>query len=190
MKKSIAVFCGSNSGGSPVYAEAAAQLGAAIALSGRELVYGGACVGLMGVVADNALKNGGRVIGVLPESLRRKELVHEGLSDLHIVAGMHERKAMMAELSEAFIALPGGYGTFDEIFDILTCAQVGLHEKPLLLLNVSSYFDRLLDFLAHCVGEGFLASAHFKMLLHTENPLSALEMLDNFKSEKSSKWLE
>src|SRR6187549_1487199 len=146
----VCVFAGSSSGSRPEYRTAAEDLGRELAARGIELVYGGAHVGLMGGVADAVLAGGGRVTGVIPKALVDKEVAHTGLTDLRIVASMHQRKALMVDLSDAFIALPGGWGTLDEMFEILTWAQLGLHRKPCGLLNVQKYFDRLLAFLDHC----------------------------------------
>lgn len=152
----IAVFCGSRAGASSAYAEAAAALGAALARRGCELVYGGAHVGLMGVVADAALAHGGRVTGVIPGSMVDRELAHRGITDLRIVGSMHERKALMASLADAFLVLPGGMGTLDELCEILTWAQLGLHAKPVGLLEVRDYWRGFLAFLDTAVREGFL----------------------------------
>jgi uncharacterized protein (TIGR00730 family) len=155
----IAVFCGSRAGVSPAYAEAAAALGAALARRRCELVYGGAHVGLMGVVADAVLAHGGRVTGVIPTSMVDRELAHRGLTDLRIVGSMHERKALMASLADAFLVLPGGMGTLDELCEILTWAQLGLHAKPVGLLDVRDYWRGFLAFLETAVAEGFLRAA-------------------------------
>jgi uncharacterized protein (TIGR00730 family) len=160
----LCVFCGSQAGGRPVYAEAARRLGGALAARGWGLVYGGGHVGLMGVLADAALAAGGEVIGVIPQGLVARELAHPGLTRLHVVGTMHERKALMADLAEAFAALPGGFGTADELFEALTWAQLGLHAKPVGLLNVGGYFDPLLDWLDASVREGFVAAEHRRFL--------------------------
>ncbi len=152
----IAVFCGSRAGASPAYAEAAAALGRVLARRGCELVYGGAHVGLMGIAADAAVAAGGRVIGVIPASMVERELAHRGISDLRVVGSMHERKALMALLADAFLVLPGGMGTLDELCEILTWAQLGLHTKPVALLDVRDYWRGFLAFLDTAVGEGFL----------------------------------
>ena len=157
--RSVCVFCGSAMGASPVYRELAVRLGQAIAARGMTLVYGGASVGLMGVVADAALAAGGQVIGVIPTALVHRELAHLGLQDLRIVASMHERKNLMAALSDAFVALPGGVGTLDEVFEMLTWTQLGIHAKPCALLDVDGYFDHLVGFVDHAVKEGFVHRA-------------------------------
>ena len=155
--KRITVYCGSNQGKRPEYAVAAHELGMLLAREKIELVYGGGMVGLMGILADAVLKNGGHVIGVIPEKLVIKEVVHEQLPDLRVVKTMHERKALMAELSDGFIALPGGYGTFDEFFEVLTWGQLGWHPKPVGLLDVAGYYAYLHAFLDHAQSEGFLS---------------------------------
>ncbi len=162
---SLCVFCGSNTGAKPAYTEAAQTLGRLLA--GREitLVYGGGKVGLMGTVADAALQAGGKVTGVIPQSLVEKEVEHIGLTELHVVGSMHERKALMADLSDGFIALAGGMGTLDELFEILTWAQLGFHAKPIGLVNTLGYYDHLLAFLQNALAEGFVRDAHLQTLL-------------------------
>lgn len=157
--RSICVYCGSQPGASPAYARAAAALGESIARDGLTLVYGGASVGLMGIVADAALAAGGRVVGVMPRILMRRELAHTGLTELVTTASMQERKAKMAELSDAFVALPGGIGTLDELFEMWTWAQLGLHGKPCALINTEGYYDDLVAFLDRAVRDGFLRPA-------------------------------
>ena len=160
----ICVFCGSNSGNSPDYRAAAAELGRQLAERRVALVYGGSNVGLMGTLADAVLQAGGYAIGVIPRSLVDREVAHLGLPDLRIVETMHERKALMADLADAFIAMPGGYGTFDELCEILTWAQLGMHAKPVGLLNVLNYWDPFLQFLDHAVDAGFLKPAHRRLI--------------------------
>ena len=160
----VCVFCGSHSGGPPVYRAAARLLGTLLAERGIGLVYGAGHVGLMGVLADAALAAGGQVVGVIPQSLVDRELAHRGLTELIVVDTMHRRKAVMAECSDAFLALPGGYGTLDETFEILTWAQLGIHTKPVGLLNVAGFFDGLLSWLDHAVREGFIKATHRHML--------------------------
>lgn len=174
----ICVFCGSRSGGRPEYAAAARDLGVLLAGHNLCLVYGGGKVGLMGVLADAVMAAGGEVIGVIPASLADREVAHGGITELRVVSTMHERKALMAELSDAFIALPGGFGTLDETFEILTWAQLGLHTKPCGILNAGGYFDSLLVFLDSAVQEGFLQPAHRKLLLQAENPDMLLRKLE------------
>ena len=172
--KSVCVFCGGNPGRNPAYLEAARDLGAELATSGLALVYGGATVGLMGAVADAALAHGGEVFGVIPESIAAREIAHLGLTKLEIVGSMHERKAKMAARADAFIALPGGYGTLDEVFEILTWAQLGLHRKPVALLNIAGYFDGLLTFLDHAADEQLLRAEYRAMLLVESDPARLL----------------
>jgi uncharacterized protein (TIGR00730 family) len=182
--KAVCVFCGSSPGGDPAYLEAARATGAAIARRGLTLIYGGAKVGLMGAVADAALAAGGQVVGVLPKALMIKEIGHPGLSRLEVVASMHERKARMAELSDGFIALPGGAGTLEEIFEIWTWGQLGFHDKPAGFLNVAGYF------LDHTVGEAFVKPAHRDMLIFHDQPEPLLEALAAYDAPATSKWLE
>jgi hypothetical protein len=161
----VCVFCGSACGTDPALLVAARDLGASLARAGLGVVYGGATVGLMGAMADGALDAGGHVVGVIPSSLVARELAHQGLPDLRVVATMHERKALMADLADAFVALPGGLGTLDEFFEILTWAQLGLHAKPCALLNVNGYYDALLGFLDHATRAGLVARDHREMIL-------------------------
>ena len=186
----VCVFAGSSAGVRSEYATAAAALGRALHAQGIELVYGGAHVGLMGVVADATLAAGGRATGVIPEALVSKELAHAGLSDLRVVSSMHERKALMSDLSDGFIALPGGWGTWEELFEVLTWAQLGLHRKPCGLLNVGGYFDGLLAFLAHSVAEGFVRPQHASMLLVADTPETLLGRLATYRPPLAEKWIE
>src|SRR5216684_2485810 len=156
MLRSLAVFCGSSLGVASIYREAAREVGRLLGQRAIRLVYGGGHVGLMGVVADACLNAGGRVIGVIPQALADKEVAHRGLTELRVVSSMHERKAVMAELSDAFVALPGGYGMWEELFEMLTWSQLGIHCKPCGLLNVNGYYDPLLDLADQAVSEGFL----------------------------------
>ena len=166
----VCVFCGSRAGRRPAYGAAAAALGKAIARRGLGLVYGGASVGLMGTVADAALAAGGEVIGVLPEGLARREIAHAGLAELHVVDSMHARKTMMADSSNAFVALPGGLGTLEEVFEVWTWSQLGIHAKPVGFLDVEGYFEGLFDFLDGSVAEGFVSAAHRGLALREEDP--------------------
>jgi uncharacterized protein (TIGR00730 family) len=175
--QSVCVFCGSAAGARPAYLKAAQQLGKALAERGLTLVYGGATVGLLGAVADAALAKGGRVIGVLPDFLRTREIAHSGLTELRLVASLEARKALMVELSDAFIALPGGFGTLDELFEVLTQAQLGLHDKPCGLLDVEAYFEKLEGFLDLAVGEGFVRAAHRARLICEREEGKLLERL-------------
>ncbi|MBC2858782.1 TIGR00730 family Rossman fold protein [Stappia sp. 28M-7] len=188
--KSICVFCGSSMGAKPAYREAAVATGAAIARSGRRLVYGGAKVGLMGAVADGALAAGGEVIGVLPLSLQEKELAHAGLSELHIVASMHERKAMMADFSDGFIALPGGAGTLEELFEIWTWGQLGYHRKPCGFLNVDGFYDGLLDFLDLQRDEEFVKPVMRDMVLVANDPAELLARFERYEPPATPKWIK
>jgi uncharacterized protein (TIGR00730 family) len=186
----LCIFCGSSAGARPEYAEATVELARLLAARGIGIVYGGASVGLMGVLADTALADGGEVIGVIPDALERKEISHRGLSDLHVVASMHERKALMAELSEGFIALPGGSGTLEELFEVFTWSQLGLHRKACALLNVAGYYDGLTAFLDHAVAERFLRAEHRAMLLCENAPTAVLEALDQFQPPAVDKWID
>jgi uncharacterized protein (TIGR00730 family) len=188
--QSLCVFCGSSSGSDPGYVEAANRLGRLLAEERITLVYGGACVGLMGAVADATLAAGGKAVGVLPDFLRRKELAHPRLSELHIVSSMHERKARMAELSEAFIALPGGMGTLEEFCEIITWAQLGLHEKPCGLLNIQGYYDPLLQFVDRMADEGFLKEKHKGLVLSSDTPEGLLLEMRAFKPVRVEKWVD
>ena len=184
----ICVFCGSNSGNSREYLSAAAGLGKLLAERGIGLVYGGSNVGLMGALADSALAAGGEVIGVIPQSLVDREVAHRGINDLRIVGSMHERKALMADLAAGFIALPGGYGTFDELCEILTWAQLGIHTKPIGLLNTLGYWAPFVAFLDHAVDAGFLRPGHRKMLEIADTGPELLELLERAPVHSESKW--
>jgi uncharacterized protein (TIGR00730 family) len=186
----ICVYCGSNPGRLESYAEAAKALAQALVERNIELVYGGASIGIMGVVADHVLHLGGKVIGVIPEVLMRKEVGHTGLSELHITANMHERKTLMAELSDGFIAMPGGVGTLEELFEIWTWAQLGLHSKPCGVLNIAGYFDKLLEFLQHCVSEQFVKPAHGEMLLAASDPQQLLRQFFDYQAPLVTKWID
>ena len=175
--KRLCVFCGSSEGNSPEVVWAAEDLGGLLAARDIGLVYGGGRIGLMGRLADSALAAGGRVHGVIPGFLKESELGHSGLTDLVVVDSMHERKAKMAELSNAFAALPGGFGTLDEIFEVLTWAQLGLHGKPCAFLNVNGFFDPLLSQLASASDRGFISPAHLKLLLVARTPAELVEKL-------------
>jgi len=188
--KNICVFTGSNRGTKEAYIDIARNLGAEIARRGIGLVYGASRVGLMGVVADAALSAGARVVGVIPEALVRKELVHEGLTDTQIVKSMHERKARFAELSDGFIAMPGGLGTLEEYFEVLTWAQLGFHAKPVGLLNSSGYFDELLRFLDKAVEHGFVHGRHRKMMLVEDDPVRLLDAMQSYVPAAVSKWID
>ena len=178
--KRIAVFCGSSFGNKEIYKEQAMLLGKVLANQRIDLIYGGAKVGLMGAVANGALKEGGTVIGVLPRFLQYKELVHEQLKELILVDSMHERKLKIQELSHGAIALPGGVGTLDELFEMFTWAQLGLHNKPIAILNVNGYYDTLICLLEEMVKKGFLNSRNRQMLLYSDNIYELLEMMKNY----------
>ena len=188
--KRVCVYCGSSPGRRPDYRSAGRSLGNEIARRGLGLVYGGASVGVMGVVANAVLEHGGEVIGVIPESLATKELAHPGLSDLIVVASMHERKARMAELSDGFVALPGGWGTLEELFEVLTWAQLGMHEKPCGLLNVAGYFDHLFRFLDNAVEEQFVRDGHRAMLLMDDDPAALLDRFADYRAPRVRKWIK
>jgi uncharacterized protein (TIGR00730 family) len=187
----VCVFCGSNVGGRPEYAATARRVGELIAGRGLGLVYGGGNVGLMGVLADAALAAGGEVIGVIPAALQKKELAHAGLTALHVVGSMHERKAVMADLSDAFAALPGGYGTLDELFEILTWAQLGIHAKPVGLLDVAGYFRPLLAAVDHMTAERFVRPKHRDLLHVADTPERLLDVLTHAPPPAPvEKWLD
>src|SRR5262245_63561898 len=175
--KTVCVFCGSVTGANPVYAEVARELGRTLAERGLGLVYGGGRVGLMGQVASAALAAGGRVVGVIPHSLARKEIAQADCTELIVVDTMHQRKSLMADRADAFVALPGGYGTCDELFEILTWAQLGIHRKPVALLNVNGFFTPLLGWLDHIVGEGLLKPKHRGLLLVADTVPELLDKL-------------
>ncbi len=183
----LCVFCGSSVGERPVYAQAATALGSLLAERGIGLVYGGAAVGLMGTVANAALAGGAEVIGVLPKALSAREIAHDGLSELHIVGSMHERKAMMSELSDGFISLPGGIGTLEELFEVWTWGQIGYHRKPLALLDVDAYWAALIGMVDNMVAEGFLRAQHRQMLIHGDSAVDVLEQVLAYKPASTPK---
>ncbi len=186
----ICVFCGSADGVAEEYEQAARALGRALARRGWVLVYGGGRTGLMGAVADGALESGGEVIGVIPEHFNTPVLAHQGLSRLEVVPDMHARKARMAALSDAFIALPGGYGTLEELFEVLTWAQIGLHDKPVGLLNVGGYYDALLNFIRRARAEGFLYAEHERLFVVAESPEPLLDALAGYRHPGGvARWL-
>ena len=186
----ICVYCGSNAGNDPAHRAAAHDLGAFLARSGIGLVYGGGNVGLMGAVADGALSQNGEVIGVIPKSLMEKELGHGGVTELHVVTSMHERKQMMVDLSDGFIALPGGFGTLDELFETLTWLQLSFHDKPVGLLNVGGFFDGLIEFIAHMSHSGFLKPEHAQCVLVENEPAKLLTAMESFRPPDLGKWIE
>lgn len=186
----LCVFSGSSSGARPEYLSAAQRLGTLIAERGIGLVYGGAAVGLMGAVADAALLAGGEVIGVIPEALVQREVAHYGLSDLKVVPSMHARKSLMADLSDGFIALPGGVGTLEELFEVWTWTQLGSHAKPCGLLNVAGFYDHLLTFLDHVVDEKFLKPVHRDIALVSGDPVTLLDGLAAHRLPSETKWID
>jgi uncharacterized protein (TIGR00730 family) len=185
----ICVFCGSSPGGHAFYAEHAASFGRLLAARGIGLVYGGAQVGTMGVLANAALDAGGQVIGVIPQAMVEREIAHRGLTELRIVSSMHERKALMAELADAFVALPGGIGTLEELFEVWTWGQLGLHTKPCGALNVRGFYDRLAAFLDHTVAEGFLRPQHRAALLVESEAEGLLTAIARYHAAPVTKWL-
>jgi uncharacterized protein (TIGR00730 family) len=190
LMKSICVFCGSSFGSRTTYAEGARALGTALARQGIRLVYGGGRVGLMGVVADAAMAGGGEVIGVIPRPLATKELAHAALTTLHVVETMHDRKALMADLSDGFIAMPGGYGTLEEFFEVLTWAQLGLHPKPCGLLNIEGYFNPLLALIEHSVEEAFVRPEHRTLVLQETDPERMLAAMRTYVAPPIPKWID
>lgn len=189
MKKSICVFCGSSPGASAVYREAARDIGTELVKNDLDLVYGGGNVGLMGLVADAVIAAGGKVTGVIPEFLANKEVAHDGLSELHLVTSMHERKALMSELSHGFISLPGGLGTFEEMFEVLTWQQLEVQSKPCALFNVASYYDPLLAMLDRAVEEEFMKPVHRDMLIVGTNAEDLISRLLDYQHVHTDKWL-
>jgi uncharacterized protein (TIGR00730 family) len=186
----VCVFCGSSPGAKPEYAAAAVELGRELAARGVGLVYGGAEVGLMGTIADAVIAAGGEAIGVIPGSLVDREIAHRGLADLRIVGSMHERKATMVDLADGFVALPGGSGTLDELFEAFTWAQLGLHHKPIGVLDVCGYWTPLLRFLDHAVEERFLRADHRDSLLVDREPAALLDRLETYEPRAVDKWID
>jgi uncharacterized protein (TIGR00730 family) len=188
--KRVCVFAGSNNGSQAEYQAAARDLGRTLAQREMGLIYGGARIGLMGAVADAVLAAGGHVTGVIPKALVAREVAHDGLSELRVVGSMHERKTIMADLADGFIALPGGWGTLEEFFEILTWAQLGLHHKPCGLLNTHGYFERLLSFMGHAMDEGFLKREYGAMVSVSGSPGSLLDMLVACDAPAVEKWID
>jgi len=190
MIRSLCVFCGSSPGHDSVHADAARALGAALGEAGIDLVYGGGRVGLMGIVADAAMAAGVRATGVIPRALADLEVAHHGLSALHVTGSMHERKAMMADLSDGFIALSGGIGTFEELFEIWTWGQLGDHAKPVALLNIAGFYDKLTGFIADVVAAGFLRDVHSAMLMVEEEPRALVARMQAYRPAVVRKWID
>jgi uncharacterized protein (TIGR00730 family) len=188
--KSVCIYCGASPGNRPEYAAAARTMGKLLAERGLALVYGGGKVGLMGIVADAVLAHGGTAIGIIPDALMRKEVGHRGLTELHVVRNMHERKQMMADRADAFIAMPGGIGTFEELFETFTWLQLGYHAKPVGLLNVAGFYDGMQGFLQHAVDEGFLKQVHNELLLTDATPAGILDKLASAPRVLVDKWQE
>ena len=186
---SLCVYCGSSSGRIDAYAAAARALAQAMVERGIRLVYGGASVGIMGAVADEVLRLGGVAVGVIPEALMRKELAHAGLTELHVTPSMHARKTLMAELADGFVALPGGIGTMEEIFEIWTWGQLGFHRKPCGLLNVAGYYDSLIAFLDHAAGEQFVRPDQRRMLVVESVPANLIDRLTTYTPPELSRWM-
>jgi len=188
--KAVCVYCGSAIGARPVYAGAAKAFGRALVEADLALVYGGGSVGLMGTIADEVLGLGGRAIGVIPELLMSKEVGHVGLTELHVVADMHERKKKMADLSDAFVSMPGGVGTFEELFEVYTWEQLGYHQKPVALLNVDGYYDPLIAMLRHTVEEGFMRAPFLDMLQVASDPAEMIHALRKYVPPVADRWPE
>ncbi|QYD70266.1 TIGR00730 family Rossman fold protein [Paraburkholderia edwinii] len=186
--KAVCVYCGSANGANPVYAEAARAFGRALVDANLALVYGGGKVGLMGMIADSVMAAGGRAIGVIPELLVDKEIGHHGLTELHVVSDMHERKKMMADLSDAFVALPGGAGTLEELFEVYTWAQLGYHRKPVGVFNIARFYDPLIAMLEHTVREGFMQRAYFETLQIDSDPAGLIGKLQRYRPLVQDKW--
>lgn len=186
--KNIAIYCGSSSGNEKIFIESAYSLGKVLAKKGYSIIYGGACVGLMGAVADGALSQQGKVIGVIPKFLKEKELEHIGLSEIHIVETMHERKALMNELCDGAIALPGGFGTMDELFEMLTWAQLSLHKKAISILNIDGYYNALIELCEKMIEKGFLKKEYSEMLIIDSNIDRLLNKMETYCPPINDKW--
>lgn len=188
--KRVCVFCGSSAGHRAEYEYAAVAMGEALVERGIELVYGGGNVGLMGVIADTVMRGGGKVVGVIPQALADREIANIGVTDLRVVDSMHTRKAMMAELSDAFIAMPGGVGTFEEFFEAVTWTQLGVHRKPCGLLNVEDFYTPLVNFIDHAVDEGFLKAVHRRAIVVSDDPDELLDALSDVELPDVPKWIK
>lgn len=187
--QSVCVFCGSNPGRDPVYERAARAMGETLAARRIKLIYGGGGIGLMGAIANAAMDAGGEVIGVIPHALRQKELAYHKLTELHVVDTMHQRKQMMADLSQGFIAMPGGFGTFEELCETITWAQLGLHNKPIGMLNVNGYYDGMLAMFDHAAAEGFVSQRHRQMILASPDPNGLLDEMMAYEGPPTEQWL-
>ena len=187
--KSVAIYCGASAGTNDLYRQQADAMGQELAQRGLTLVYGGGRVGLMGAVADSVLRHGGQALGVIPDFLASKELAHLGLTELFVVQTMHERKLKMAELADGFVAMPGGFGTMEELFEVLTWGQLGLHQKPVAVLNVGGFYDHLLRALDHMATEGLLRPENRRQLLQDEDPAALLEKMRDYQPPAVEKWL-
>jgi uncharacterized protein (TIGR00730 family) len=188
--KAVCVYCGSSDGAKPLYREAAKSFGRALVGANLSLVYGGGKVGLMGVIADEVMAAGGRAIGVIPELLVNKEVGHDGLSELHVVPDMHQRKKMMADLADAFVALPGGAGTLEELFEVFTWAQLGYHRKAVAVLNIDGFYDPLISMLEHTVQEGFMRQTYFDILQIDSDPAALIAKLQRYQPPVADKWAD
>lgn len=188
--QSICIFCGSNPGKGEVYAEATRALVRTMAAAGIRIIFGGGKIGLMGVVAETAIAAGAHVVGVTPRGLLEHEVVHRGLTELHVADSMHERKVLMAKMADAFISLPGGMGTFDETFEMMTLTQLGVHRKPCGLLNIAGFYDGLMAFLGHAVDERFVRAEHRDMIVVDDDPQRLLQRLDAWSLPEVSKWMD
>ncbi|MEO0470029.1 MAG: TIGR00730 family Rossman fold protein [Bacteroidota bacterium] len=188
--KSICVFCGSNTGHDPIYSDLAQQLGHLLVDQNIKLIYGAGKVGLMGIIAEAMLAKGGEVVGVIPGFLKAKEVGHDGLTEMIETDTMHQRKQIMADLSEGFIAMPGGFGTMDELCEILTWAQLGLHQFPIGILNVNGYFDTLIQLFDHMVQEGFVTPVNRQLVIEAASPAELLEKMRNYNPPRAEKWLD
>ncbi|AEH47871.1 MULTISPECIES: TIGR00730 family Rossman fold protein [Parageobacillus] len=186
--KSICVFCGSNYGNDMEYRQAARELGKFLASKKISLIYGGGKAGLMGEIANAVLSHKGRVIGIIPKFLKDKELAHDNISELFIVDTMHTRKAKMYELADGFIVMPGGYGTYEELFEVLSWLQIGIHNKPIGLLNVNGFFDPLIKMLEHTVDKGFAKPENLKLVISADNVVTLYQLMENFKPKVVNKW--
>ena len=185
----ICVFCGSKTGNSPLFLEAATELGRFLAERGLDLVYGGASIGLMGAVADSVMAGGGRVIGVIPEAMASKEVAHEGLTEMHVVSSMHERKSMMARLADAFVALPGGFGSFEELLEMITWAQLGIHRKPVGILNVSGYYDPMIQLFENAIEAGFIKPKNRQLFVIDQEADRLLQTLLAQELPEVKRWI-